>query len=129
MRVVEGIKNEIPVFHTGMMRRKFNSLYGRNSPNSKPYVLRSIYKALTNDCSVAKTTAEEEIDQRILEALMMENQNIIIDLREISSNGKDRYSHFLEKCSQFLSHCTQQYMTEGMVRQHLWPKQVQFVTS
>ena len=89
-----------------LMRREFYLLYGRISPESRPYILRSIYQALTNDQSAARTTAEEEINERVSEVLMMEDPDIIIDLRELNSNGKDRYGVFWENCAQFLSSCT-----------------------
>ena len=41
----------------------------------------------------------------------MEDPDVIIDLRELNSNGKDCFSVFWEKCSQ----CVHLYMTEGMV--------------
>ncbi len=94
LRVVEAIKAEIPVFHSRMMRREFFDMYGRISPHSRPYVLRSIYHALTNDLSASRTTTEKEVDERIAEALMMEDPDIIIDLRETNLNGSDRYSVF-----------------------------------
>lgn len=36
----------------------------------------------------------------------MEDPDIIIDLRELNSNGNDRFSLFREKCSHYLSTCT-----------------------
>ena len=107
LRVVDQIRSEIPVFHTRMMRREFYQMYGRISPHSKPYILRSIYQSLTHDSTVARTTAEEEVDQRVAEALMMEDADIMIDLRELNCNGgKDCYAIFWKECSQFLSSCT-----------------------
>ena len=88
------------------MKQEFYNLYGRITPKSKSYILRSIYHTLTGDQSASRTTSEQEIDQRISEALAMEDPDVIIDLRELNSNGKDRFSVFWEKCSQYLSMCT-----------------------
>ncbi len=88
------------------MKREFYNLYGRIAPKNKPCILRSIYNCLTGDKSAARTTAEESIDERVTEALSMEDPNIIIDLRELNSNGSDRFKVFWEKCSQYLSSCT-----------------------
>ena len=49
---------------------------------TKPFMLRSIYHELTEDVSVSRTTKEEEVDQRVKEALDSEDMNIIIDLRD-----------------------------------------------
>ncbi len=57
-------------------------LCGRITPQSNPYVLRSIYSALTEDNSTSRTTEESEMDARISEALKMEDSEIIIDLRD-----------------------------------------------
>ena len=54
LRLIEEIKKEIPVYHTRAMKREFFDLYGRLSPESKPYLLRSMYHTLTNDCSTSR---------------------------------------------------------------------------
>ena len=68
--------------------------------------MRSIYHSLTGDQSAARTTAEEEMDQCVSEALMMEDPKIIMDLRQLNTNGKDSFGVFWDKCSEYLSACT-----------------------
>ena len=51
LRLIEEIKSQIPTFHTRAMKQEFYDLYGRISPQSKPYILRSIYRSLTGDQS------------------------------------------------------------------------------
>ena len=106
MRLVEDIKKEIPVYHTRAMKQEFYNLIGRVSRNSKPYLLRSIYQSLSGDNSASRTTAEEEIDKRLIEVFSAEDPDIIVDLREFNTNSSDNYSIFWEKCSMFLSECT-----------------------
>ena len=65
-----------------------------------------MYQSLTNDKSAARTTAEHEVDERLIEFLSMEDPDVIVDLRELNKNGKDRYQVFWERCSQYLSECT-----------------------
>lgn len=84
--VVEEIKLQIPVYHTCAMKREFCELYGRISHESKPYLLRSIYCALTGDQLASRTTAESEVDACIKEALLAEDSDIL-DLREVNTNG------------------------------------------
>ena len=43
LHLIESIKPEIPVYHTRAMKQEFYNLMGRISPESKPYILRSIY--------------------------------------------------------------------------------------
>jgi hypothetical protein len=106
VQLVEEIKNEIPVFHTRMMRQEFYDMYGRISPKTKPYILRSIYNSLTGDCSAARTTSEEEINQHAAETLSMEDPDILVDLRKLNNNGKDNFDVFWNYCASYLLSCT-----------------------
>ena len=58
LRIIEEIKKEIPVYRTRALKKEFITLYCRISPESKPYLLRSMYYALTKDSSASQTTAE-----------------------------------------------------------------------
>ena len=69
-------------------------------------MLRSIYHSLTGDQSASRTTSEQEIEDRMAEALSMQDPEIIIDLRELNTNNSHRFKVFWEKCSHFLSTCT-----------------------
>ena len=82
LKIVEKIREEVPVYHTRAMKREFFSLCGRITPKSKPHVLRAIYNALTGECSSSRTSAESEIDSRVSEVLAMEDSDIVMDLRE-----------------------------------------------
>ena len=59
LRIIEEIKKEIPVYHTRALKKEFITLYCRISPESKPYLLCSMYYALTKDSSASQTTAEK----------------------------------------------------------------------
>jgi hypothetical protein len=88
------------------MRQQFCDLYGKISPESKPYVLRNIYNHLTKNASSSRTTAEAEIDAHITEAILAEDAEIILDLLEINTNDSDRFTTFWDKCNEFLQTCT-----------------------
>lgn len=105
-RIIGEIKKQIPVYHTRAMRQQFCDMFGKISPESKPYILRNIYSALTNDHSSSRTTAEKEMDDRVQEALLAEDSEIVMDLRELNSNGKDKFNIFWTKCNEFLQTCT-----------------------
>ena len=106
MRLFEDIKREIPVYHTRAMKQEFYKLIGCVSPNSKPYLLRSIYQSLSGDNLASRTTPEKEIDKRLIEVFSAEDPDIIFDLCELNTNSSDNYSIFWQKCSMFLSECT-----------------------
>lgn len=125
LKLVEDIRQRIPVYHTRAMKREFYSYCGRITPKSKPYVLRAIYNALSGDESASRTTAESEMDSRISKVLEMEDSDIIVDLRECDTNGQDCFSLFWEKCNQFLSGCTT-YKSEDMAQYHSWQRLFQF---
>ena len=56
-------------------------------------MLRSIYHELTKDANVSRTTEEEEVDQRVKEALDSEDMDII-DLRELNEGRAAKYEIF-----------------------------------
>ena len=106
LKIVQEIKKEIPVYHTRTMRKEFFSLYGGLSPESKPYLLHSIYCALTDDSSASRTTPEKKIDAHVQEALAAEDVDIVVDSRQLNSNGQDNFSLFWAKCNEYLTNCT-----------------------
>ena len=66
------------------MKQQFCDLYGRISPESKTFIIRSIYNVLTKNQSSSRTTAEAEVDERVREALLAEDTEIILDLQEFN---------------------------------------------
>lgn len=106
LRIIQEIREQIPVYHTRAMKREFCELFGSISPQSRPYLLRNIYHTLTHDCSAPSSLSESEIDQRVRGTRLAEDLDIIIDLRQVNSSGRDRFSVFWSKCSEYLSSCT-----------------------
>lgn len=58
------------------------------------------------DHSASLNTHEDEIDKQLQEALLMEDPDILIDLRALNSNQSDKYSVFWKKCESYLKECT-----------------------
>ncbi len=46
------------------------------------------------------------IDRRVMEAIEMEDGDIIADLRHLNKNGSDKYSVFWTHCRAYLDECT-----------------------
>ena len=105
-QVVCKLNERLPVFHTRVMKKEFVTHYGLFMPGVKPYLLRSIYRELTNDASGSRTTKEEDIDERIKEALSSEDLDIIIDMRELNEGCVAKYDTFWGKCTEFISECS-----------------------
>ena len=62
-RVTDKLKRDFPVYHTRAMRKEFMNAYGRFTNNTKPVVLRSIYRELTGDASGSSTLSEADVDK------------------------------------------------------------------
>ena len=58
------------------------------------------------DSSASVNTHEEEIDERLKEALLMEDPEILVDLRHLNLNESDGFSIFWKQCESLLQECT-----------------------
>jgi hypothetical protein len=105
-QVVAKLMEGLPVYHTRAMKREFISHCGLLMAGVKPYMLRSIYRELTNDASGSRSSKEGDIDERVKEALRSEDLDVIIDLRETNEGRVGKYDIFWEKCSEYISECT-----------------------
>ena len=98
--------DRLPVFNTRAMKQEFINHYGLLMTGAKPYMLRSIHRELTKDASCFHTSQEQEVDQRVQEALRLEDVDIVVDLREMNEGREAKYELFWIKCSEFISECT-----------------------
>ena len=105
-QVVCKLMDGLPVYHTRAMKQEFISHYGLLMSGVKPFVLRSIYRELTNDASGSRTNNEEDIDERVKEAIASEDLDIIVDMRELNQGHVAKYDVFWTKCSEYISECT-----------------------
>ena len=102
-RVVTQIKNEVPVYHRQVLRNKLIHCFGSISPKTNLATLCEFHRAATGDQSASLTTNESEIDERLREALEMEDPDIVIDLREVNKGHSSKFSMFWEKMNQYLN--------------------------
>ena len=49
---------------------------------------------------------EAELDERLRQAILMEDPDLVVDLRELNFNNSDKYSIFWKQCELFLQECT-----------------------
>lgn len=105
-KVIDKLKQGFPVYHTRAMRKKFVSSYGRFMNNTKPVVLRAVYRELTGDSSASNTLTDSEIDARLKVAVSMEDVDILVDLRDLNEGRKGKYDVFWSKCKELLQETT-----------------------
>jgi len=98
--VVENVKAVIPIYHTRAMRTAMFEKFGRISPSTKPSVLRYFYEEVTGDQAAA---TQQEVDQRILQIINMEDPTVLPDLRALNSA---KFDIFWEECGRFLNEDT-----------------------
>ena len=98
-RVVARLMSTLPVYHTRAMINHYGSLMS----GTKPYILRSIYRELTGDASGSRTYDEAQVDERLKEALDLEDFEVIVDLRELNEGQASKYDQFWTKCAAYLS--------------------------
>ena len=105
-KVIDRLKQDLPIYHTRAMRREFVNTYGRFTGSTKPVVLRNIYRELTGDASGSSTTNESAIDQQLKGALSFEDVDILVDLREANEGRLGKYDTFWTKRKEYLQECT-----------------------
>lgn len=105
-KIIDKIKADVPTYHNRALRKHLISQFGRISQQSNLAILREFYRQATGDQSASLTTAEKELDERLREALEMEDTDIIVDLRENNGSQSDEYKVFWECLQSFLRDST-----------------------
>ena len=95
--VVHELNAKIPQFHSREMRRSFFRLFG-SIANVRPVYLREMYRQLTGDTSAASCESEKDIDERLRQALDLEDPDIVVDLRHHNKGQPSKYDKFWEAC-------------------------------
>lgn len=101
-KVISQIQSDVPVYHRRALRKKLISKFGRISPNTSLASLREFYRVASGDQSASLTTAKGEIDERLREALEMEDPELIINLRRENEGQSNRFDVFWKKMKSFL---------------------------
>ena len=102
-KVISQIQSSVPVYYRRALRNKLISKFGRISSRTCLADLREFYRVATGDCSAGVTTTQGEIDNRLREALEMEDPDFVVDLRELNTSHSNRFSTFWEKMRIFLN--------------------------
>ena len=107
-KIIDKIKTDVPIYHNRALRKHLISQFGRISGQSNLAILCEFYRQATGDRdqSASLTTAEKELDERLREALEMEDADIVIDLRENNGSHSDKFKVFWECLQRFLQDST-----------------------
>ena len=73
---------------------------------AKLYELRAVYRELTKDCSTSWTFDEQQVDDRVKEALTLEDMDVLVDLRHQNEGRAAQYDVFRTKCTEYISECS-----------------------
>ena len=96
-KVISHIQANVPLYHHRALKKKLISKFGKISPKTSLATLREFYRVATGGQSASLTTAEEELDERLHEALEMEDPDLMVDLRELNKGCSDKFAVFWEK--------------------------------
>jgi len=78
--IIDEIRKSLPIYHSCAMLSEFINKFGRVTPRVQPAVLRYFYRDLTGDCSSNESLSQEELDERMKQAIEMKDPHLVIDL-------------------------------------------------
>ena len=91
--IVQKITNDMPKYHSRATKQTFVSLFGR-MVNVKPAYLREMYRELTGDCSVTSSETESHINERVRQAIELEDIDAVVDLLHHNKGQPSKYNKF-----------------------------------
>lgn len=92
--IIDEIKKSLPIYHSRAMQSEFIHKFGCVTQGVQPAVLHYFYKDLTGDCSSSESLSQEELDERVKQAIEMEDPDVVIHLRRLNSGSKTHYGTF-----------------------------------
>ena len=75
----------------------------------------SVLLACIGDASAPANTCEAELDERLRQAILMEDSDLVFDLKKLDCNQSDNYLVFWKQC-EFFCKSAQQYMSTDMIQ-------------
>ena len=93
-RIVTELQADAPRYHTRAVRINYLRTCDLLLPKAKSSALRTIYRMLTGDVSIAETVNEAKVDKRVRLTLELGDPEIVIDLREHNNEQFSKYDNF-----------------------------------
>ena len=100
-RIIYGILQSIPVFHTRAMKKAFIERYELLTGCSST-VLAEIYEHLTGDAAAAACKVSKVVRVRLKLALEAQEPDILYDLRALNEGKPEKYAQFWEAAQKFI---------------------------
>ena len=98
---MQEINAKMPQFHSRAMRQSFVHLFGRVA-SIQPVYLREMYRQLTGDTSAASSESQKAIDERVQQALDLEDPVVVVDLRHHNRGHPSKSDQFWEACERYI---------------------------
>lgn len=81
LQAVEEARKLIPVYHDKEVKRLFHDV--ANQLKIKPMHSRALYRIATEDATASDNNAQKEVDARVVSFIQREDEEVVMDLREI----------------------------------------------
>lgn len=81
VQVLKSAEPNLPVYHTRQMRHDFAKRVAITDSTLPKHLIRAVYSELTSDVSADQSPA---IDQRVRQAILGEDPDLVIDLRHLN---------------------------------------------
>ena len=102
-RIISQIQENVPQYHHRALRKKLISKFRRITPKASVAIFREFYHVASGDQSSSLNTSEKEVDDRLREALEVEDIDLIVDLRELNKGHSNKFAVFWEKMKVYLN--------------------------
>ena len=98
--VIEEVHRRLPVYHSKAVRDRFR--LAANKLSIKPMHSRYLYKLATSDANASANEKIGEIDQRVMEYINYQDEDVVMDLRSIHQSGPSHYNRFFSVAAQVI---------------------------
>lgn len=95
-------EREAPSYHSRFMKRRFMDTAESLQVASSKAKLRRLYVIATSDASSGRSAAENEIDQRVMSFVELEDESILCDLRKLN-HRPSHYDQFFEAAAKYIN--------------------------
>ena len=93
-KVLSVIQQRLPVYHSKSVKKKFREAANKLSISAMHS--RYLYKLATSDASAPENEAIAAIDQRVMDYIRYEDEDVVMDLRQLHTSGPSHFQTFFE---------------------------------
>ncbi len=121
-QMILSVHSLVPLFHSRAVSQEFVDKY-KNICRVSPHMLRSMFSLLSGDASAARTGAESDVQDRLVDFIACgDDPELYPDLRALNGNTGHTYDHFWDAAL----HATRRASGRAprptvMVLEYIWP--------